>query len=179
MANKGNAIKTAYRIFEKVLIIAILLISAIILTQRLTNNEKAFFGFRLFRVQTGSMEPKYRVGDVIIVKEKNINKIQIGEDVTYWGTSGVMKGRLVTHQVIDIEEIDGQRVFHTKGIANTTKDPLVHPDQINGIVLGKLHIVTAICTLLNNQYIFYFAGILPLTLLIFFSFVRRNSRYEN
>ena len=40
-------------------------------------------------------------------------------------------------------------------------------------------IVTAICTLLNNQYIFYFAGILPLTLFIFFSFVRRNSRYEN
>lgn len=179
MANKGNAIKTVYKIVEKVVIIAIILISAIILTQRFTDNEKSFFGFRIFRVQTGSMEPKYHVGDVIIVKEKDTNKIEIGEDVTYWGTSGVMKGRLVTHQVIDIEEIDGQRVFHTQGIANTSKDPLVYADQINGIVLGKLYLVTKICTLLNNTYVFYFLGILPLTLFVFFSFVRRNSRYEN
>jgi signal peptidase len=179
MANKGKAIKTIYGIVEKIVIIAIVLISAIILTQRFTNNEKAFLGFRIFRVQTGSMEPKYHVGDVIIVKEKDTDKIKIGEDVTYWGTSGVMKGKLVTHQVINIEEIDGQRVFHTQGIANTSKDPLVYADQINGIVLGKLHLVTKICTLLSNQYVFYFLGILPLTLFVFFSFVKRNSRYEN
>ena len=75
MAIKGNAIKTVYGILEKIVIIAIILISAIILTQRFTDNEKAFLGFRILRVQTGSMEPKYHVGDVIIVKEKNTDKI--------------------------------------------------------------------------------------------------------
>lgn len=164
--------KTLFKIFEKILTIVILFITAIILTQKLTENEKAFLGFRLFRVQTGSMIPKYQVGDVILVKEKDINQITMGEDVTYWGTSGVMKGKLVTHRVINIENIDGKRVFHTKGIANNTEDPLVYGEQINGVVKGKIYTLTLICSLLNNKYIFYFLGILPLTLYIFFNFTR-------
>lgn len=164
--------KIIWKVLGKILMVIILFITAIILTQNLTQNEKAFLGIRLFRVQTGSMIPKYQIGDVILVKEKDIDKIAIGEDVTYWGTTGVMKGKLVTHQVVEIETIDGQKVFHTKGIANNTEDPLVYGEQINGVVLGKLHIMTLICSLLSNKYIFYFCGILPLTLYIFFSFTK-------
>lgn len=164
--------KIIWKVLGNILSIVILFITAIILTQNLTQNEKSFLGLRLFRVQTGSMIPKYQIGDVILVQEKDIDKISIGEDVTYWGTSGVMKGKLVTHQVVDIEMIDGEKVFHTKGIANNTEDPLVYGEQINGVVKGKLYILTLICSLLNNKYIFYFLGILPLTLYIFFSYTR-------
>lgn len=173
-----NIIKIILKVIEKILFIVLALISIIIITQRVSNNEKAFLGYRLFRVQTGSMIPKYQIGDVIIVKEKDIDKIAEGEDVTYWGTTGAMNGKLVTHQVIDIEEIDGKKVFHTKGIANNTEDPLVYGEQINGVVKGKLHIITAICNLVTNQYIFYFCGIIPLTIFIFFAFVKGNTRYE-
>lgn len=167
----GKIIKN---VLGKILIVIVLFITAIILTQNLTQNEKSFLGFRLFRVQTGSMIPKYQVGDVILVKEKDIDKIVVGDDVTYWGTTGVMKGKLVTHQVIDIETIEGQKVFHTKGIANNTEDPLVYSEQINGVVKGKLYVMTLICSLLNNKYIFYFCGILPLTLYVFFSFTKEK-----
>lgn len=171
--------KIIWKVLGNILSIVILFITAIILAQNLTQNEKAFLGLRLFRVQTGSMIPKYQVGDVILVKEKDIDKIVVGEDVTYWGTSGVMKGKLVTHQVVNIETIDGQRVFHTKGIANNTEDPLVYGEQINGVVKGKLYTLTLICTLLNNKYIFYFLGILPLTLYVFFSFTKgKLKRFE-
>lgn len=175
MENKGkaiNVIKVIWKIFEKVLMIVIVFITAIILTQNLTKNEKSFLGFRIFRVQTASMFPKYQVGDVILVKEKDINEITVGEDVTYWGITGTMKGKLITHQVVNIENIDGQKVFHTKGIANNTEDPLVTAEQINGVVKGKLHVITLICSLINNKYIFYFCGILPLTLFVFFSFIK-------
>lgn len=172
--NIFKIIKIIWKIIEKILIIAIIFVSAIIITQRVSDNDKAFLGYRIFRVQTGSMVPKYQVGDVILVKEQEIDKIVKGDDVTYWGTSGVMKGKLVTHQVIDIEVIEGQKVFHTKGIANTAKDPLVHPEQINGVVQGKIHSLTLICTLLMNKYIFYFGAVLPLTIFIFFSFVKAN-----
>lgn len=164
--------KIIWKVLWKILIIIILFITAIILTQNLTQNEKAFLGLRLFRVQTGSMIPKYQVGDVILVKEKDIDKIAVGDDVTYWGTTGVMKGKLVTHQVVEIEIIEGQKVFHTKGIANNTEDPLVYGEQINGVVKSKLYIMTLICSLLNNKYMFYFCGILPLTIYIFFSFTK-------
>ena len=168
----SKTIKATWKILEKIIMITIIFISAIIVTQNVTHNEKAFLGFRLFRVQTGSMIPVYNVGDVIIVKETDPNKIKIDDDVTYWGTSGVMNGKLVTHRVIDIQEEDGKKVFHTQGVANNAPDPVVYAEQINGVVQGKLHIITGICSLLTNQYILYFCGIIPLTLFIFFAFVR-------
>lgn len=168
--------KIIWKILGKILLIIILFTTAIILTQNLTKNEKSFLGYRLFRVQTGSMEPKYKVGDVILVKEKDIDKIVVGDDITYWGTTGVMKGKLVTHQVVEIETQEEQKVFHTKGIANNTEDPLVYSEQINGVVIGKLYILTIICTLLNNNYIFYFCGILPLTIYIFLCITRKKLR---
>ncbi len=95
---------------------------------------------------------------------KDIDKIKIGDDITYQGTEGVVKGILITHRVIDIEEIDGKRAFHTQGIANNLEDPIVYGDQINGVVQIKMHILTLICGLLNNKYIFYFCGILYLAI---------------
>ena len=175
-SNVSKCIKIVWKLIEKFLMLLIIFISIIILTQRLTNNEKSFLGLRIFRVQTGSMVPKYQIGDVILVKEKDINKINVGEDVTYWGTTGTMKGKLVTHQVINIEEIDGQKVFHTQGIANNTEDPIVYGNQINGVVQGKLYVMTLITIALSNKYIFYFCGILPLTLFIFCAFIRSNNR---
>ncbi len=171
-----KGIKLTWKVLEKIILIVIIFISTIIVVQRVTDNEKSFLGFRIFRVQTGSMIPKYQVGDVIIVREKEIDKIAVGEDVTYWSTVGVLKGKLVTHQVINIEEIEGQKVFHTKGIANNTEDPLVYAEQINGVVLGKLYVLSAITTLLTNKYIFYFCGIVPLTVFVFFAFVKTNSK---
>jgi len=168
----SKVIKTTWKVLEKIIMIVIIFISAIIVTQNVTDNENAFLGFRIFRVQTGSMIPVYNVGDVILVKETEINKIKIDDDVTYWGTTGVMKGKLVTHRVIDIQEEEGEKVFLTQGVANNTADPLVYAEQINGVVQGKLHIITAICSLVTNQYVLYFAFIIPLTLFIFFSFVR-------
>lgn len=175
---KTAIIKIAWKVLEKIIMLAIIFISAIIVTQNVTDNENAFLGYRIFRVQTGSMVPVYNVGDVIIVKETDINKIAVGNDVTYWGTSGVMNGKLVTHRVIDIKEEEGQKVFYTQGVANNAPDPVVYPEYINGVVKGKLHIITAICSLATNQYILYFAGIIPLTLFVFFSFVRGKERFE-
>jgi len=86
---------------------------------------------------------------------------------------------LITHRVIDIENIDGKIAFHTKGIANNLEDPIIYGDQINGVVKTKMYILTLICMLLNNKYIFYFVGILPLTIYIFFrTFKGSYDKYE-
>lgn len=171
-----KSIKITWKVLEKIIIIAIVFVSLIIVTQRLTNNEKSFLGYRIFRVQTGSMIPVYEVGDVILVKEKAVDKIAVGDDVTYWGTSGTMKGKLVTHRVIGTEEIDGEKAFHTQGVANNTEDPIVYGNQINGVVQGKLYVLTGITHALANQYVFYFCGIIPLTVFVFCAFVRSNNR---
>lgn len=171
-----KGVKIAWKIIEKIIILLIIFVSIIILTQRFTNNEKGFLGLRIFRVQTGSMIPKYQVGDVILVKEKEIDKIKVDDDVTYWGTTGTMKGKLVTHRVVEITEKEGEKIFYTKGIANNTIDPAVYSNQINGVVQGRLFVMTLITRALSNQYIFYFCGIIPLTIFVFCAFVRSNNR---
>ncbi len=167
-----TCIRVIWNIIVKILMIAIIFISIIIIVQKVTNNKESFLGFRIFRVQTGSMIPQYQVGDVILVKEADPNDIKIGDDVTYQGKTGAVKGILVTHRVIDIEEVDGKKVFHTQGIANNLEDPLVYGEQINGVVQTKMYVLSLICMLLNNKYIFYFCGILPLTIYVAFRIFR-------
>ena len=164
----GKPFKFIWNIFVKILTVIIILVSLIIVVQKVTNNQESFLGFRIFRVQTGSMIPKYQVGDVILVKEVDPDKIQIGDDITYEGKLGSMKGLLVTHRVIDIEEENGKRIFHTKGIANNLEDPVISEDQVNGVVQTKMYLLSLICILLNNKYVFYFCGILPLTIYVAF-----------
>ena len=165
---KNRSLHIIKSIISRIITIIIILICIIIVVQKVTNNKESFFGYRIFRVQTGSMIPKYNVGDVILVKEKDINQIKVGDDVTYHGEASSVKGLLITHRVIDIEEIDGQKAFHTKGIANNLEDTVVYGSQINGVVQTKLYILSLICMLLNNKYVFYFCGILPLTIYLGF-----------
>lgn len=167
-----------WSIISKIITVVIIFICIIIVVQKVTSNKESFFGYRIFRVQTGSMIPKYKVGDVILVKEKGIDKIKIGDDVTYLGEASSVKGMLITHRVIDIEEIDGQKAFHTKGIANNLEDPVVYGNQINGVVQTKLYILSLICMLLNNKYIFYFCAILPLTIYLGFRIFKGRHMYE-
>ena len=177
--NKNTVLKTIWNIFMKILTIVIAIISIIIITQKVTNNKVGFLGYRIFRVQTGSMIPKYQIGDVILVKERDTNKIKIGDDVTYLGKEGATKGILITHRVKEIEEKDGQLAFHTQGIANNLEDPIVYGDQINGVVQSKMYFLTLICKMLNNKYIFYFCGILPLTIYVFFKVFKGSyDKYE-
>ena len=176
---KNRSLHIIKSIISRIITIIIILICIIIVVQKVTNNKESFFGYRIFRVQTGSMIPKYQIGDVILVKAKDIDKIKVGDDVTYLGKEGIVKGILITHRVKSIEEIDGQKAFHTQGIANNLEDPIVYGDQINGVVQFKMFFLTLICRMLNNKYIFYFCGILPLTIYVFFRVFRGNrDKYE-
>ena len=166
--------KILWDIIVKLVTLLIVLISLIIIVQKVTNNKESFFGYRIFRVQTGSMIPKYQIGDVILVKKQDVDKIKVGDDVSYFGESSSVKGILITHRVIDIQEVDGKKEFHTQGIANNLEDPVVHGNQINGVVQFKMPILTLLCKLLNNKYIFYFGAVLPLTLYIFFRVLKAN-----
>ena len=47
-----SVLKIVWKVLEKLIMVAIVLISIIIVTQNVTDNEKAFLGYRIFRVQT-------------------------------------------------------------------------------------------------------------------------------
>lgn len=169
-------LETIITIIKVICLILLILLIGVLALQRFSNNEKAIGGFRVFNVATGSMIPKYQVGDVLIVKEQDPNTLEVGDDVTYLGEHGTFAGRVVTHQIIEIEETVGGRVFHTKGIANEAEDPTITGDQIYGKVIYKCIIISLLTKLMNNMTAFYIVFVIPFAILIFLQI--KESREE-
>lgn len=168
---------TIVTVIKVICVIFLILLIAVLALQRFTNNEKAIGGFRVFSVATGSMIPKYQVGDVLLIKEQDPNTLEVGDDVTYIGEHGSFAGRVVTHQIVEIEETVGGRIFHTKGIANDAEDPTITGDQIYGKVIYKCIFMSLMTKLMNNMAAFYIIFIIPFAILIFLQI--KESKDEN
>lgn len=121
----------------------------------------------MFSVASSSMAPDYQVGDVLIVKITEPEDIKVGDSVTYYGKVGSFANKVITHQVIKIDkDVDGNRIFHTKGISNLVEDPLVYEDQIYGVVKLKSEILSFIYKLINTKYGMFLLIIVPIFYII-------------
>lgn len=176
---KGKKIlKVIQSIIEFLITLIIVITSIIIIVQRVSNNENSFSGLRIFKIETGSMIPKYNINDVILAREVAPENIQIGDDLVYNAKEGPMKGMIITHRVIDKKEQDGKILFTTQGIANNSADPEFESEQAIGVVQCKLHVLTFMVNIFNNIYLFYFIIILPLTVYIFFKEIHGADKRE-
>ena len=109
-------IKAIINVFVVVFVLSFVLV---VCMQRFSNNELSFLNYRMFTVVSGSMIPKYEIGDVLLAKETKPEKIERGDAVSYLGTKGQFKDKVVTHEVIEIEvDENGKYWFYTKGVAN-------------------------------------------------------------
>lgn len=87
-------------------------------------------------VDTGSMEPQYSVGDLIIIKETPKEKIQVGDVINYTSENGI---DTITHRVVEILEKDGEIYYKTKGDNNNEEDPdLVNYNKVQGVLVFKI-----------------------------------------
>ena len=149
------------RIVEITFIIFITLFCLITVSQKFLKNS-SFFGYRIFTIITSSMEPELKVGDVILVKEKPVDEIKRGDNITYLGMSDELKGKIITHQVKNYIEENGNKIFYTKGIKSDTIDPAVYPSQIYGAVEYRFVLLSSIHRLITSFWGFVLLIILPL-----------------
>jgi len=85
-----------------------------------------------YTVLTGSMEPKYPPGTMVVDRPADPDKIKPGDVVTYQLESG--QPEVVTHRVVSVSTtLQGDYLFQTQGDANNAPDAkLVKPVQIRG-----------------------------------------------
>ena len=164
---ENKALKIIGNILYILLFVIVLLMLVVVILQRVSDNSISLGGYRLFTVATGSMEPKYEVGDILISKEINPNDIQIGDDIVYRGKEGSFNGKVVTHQVVSIRDEEGNKKIITKGIANTEEDPEIDSTQVYGKVIYKVHTLSFISQIIKNIYVFYFIIFVPIAIIIF------------
>lgn len=72
-------------------------------------------------VKTGSMEPNYPPGSLILVKPTPASQLKLGEVITFTDPDRPARG-LVTHRIVKIEHEKGAPIFTTQGDANAAPD---------------------------------------------------------
>lgn len=164
---ENKAFKIIYGIIKTFIVSFLVIYLLFVIIQRVTNNS-SIFGYRMFTVATGSMEPVYNVNDVILVKDTDPSTLKVGDDIAYLGNRDAVKGLVVTHRIIRIETLDDNKVHYTlKGVNNKYEDSSITEDQILGKVLGKVYVVNFINHVVKNIYGFFFLVFCPLVLVIF------------
>ena len=83
------------------------------------------------------------------------------------GKEGDFAGKVVTHRIVNIEETEDGKIFHTQGDANDIEDPVIKADQIYGKVIYKCVIISILTKLMNNLTAFYILVFIPVGLLVF------------
>ena len=144
----------------------IIIVVSIIFIQRISDNKLTLGGYSIYTIITESMVPKYNVGDMVIAKKIPITELKVNDDIVYLGNKNDFAGKIVTHQIIEIEKKGNELYFHTKGIANMIEDPLVEENQILGKVIMKGTILSLISKIVNNPYGFYFVIFVPFAILL-------------
>lgn len=134
-----------------------------------------FFGYGYLRVISTSMKPKINQGDMIIIKEIDVNKIKTGDVITFYSRDPYLKGFLNTHRVMKIIENghNGQREFVTKGDANSAEDYYTaYSSKVVGKYCGKVkggRSIVGLINLMRNRVLYFVLMILPVLLCLIHS----------
>ena len=154
-----------YTIIRDIFFLIVVLYLIFILLQRITGNN-SIYGYRLFTVATGSMSGVYEINDVIAVKDCDVLKLKVGDDIAYRGSRGGLEGMLITHRIIRIKETDQGRIYVTRGVNAPTEDPAIESYQILGKVVGVVPIISTINHIIKSQLGFFLFVFCPLVIVI-------------
>ena len=125
-------------VVENLVIIVLVFVLVIGAISKLQSNKDnslpSIIGLRTFTVLTGSMNPKIKPGDIVVIREVESNSIEVGDVITYY-----IDNMYVTHRVYEVINKGNEILFKTKGDANNTVDSeAISESQIIGKKLFRI-----------------------------------------
>lgn len=174
------------------IVVNVLLVVAIILAAVCTyvsfvstsgNGVPSILGVRPFTVQTDSMYPTLKPGDLIIdVAVKDYRELRVGDIITYWT---IIEGNRVlnTHKIAGIYDGGDYLIFETMGEKVNQTDVLtVHESEIVGVYKFRIPGVGKVLDYLQTSTGFMIVIVLPVLLFFIFhlvQFFRVLFEYQN
>ncbi len=153
-----------------IFIVCLALLAVVIVTPKSENGSKVvnIAGYSIMSVLTGSMEPNYNVGDIVIIKKTNTDELKVKDVITFYSNDPDMQDQIVTHRINDITEENGQRLFETKGDNNEIADiEKISENDIIGKVRFRIPYVGKATTFLQtNRTAFFLIVILPMLVIM-------------
>lgn len=126
------------------LVVILVLTIIVFLISRINGSTPSVFGYSIYRVSSGSMEPELMVGDVILDKTvDNPEDLKVGDVITF--RSDDYGDMLVTHKIIKAPyEENGKLMLQTKGIANEVEDKPISAENVKGIMICKVEFLDTV-----------------------------------
>lgn len=169
-----KAIKRIGGILLDILIALVIILGIITTIISLTSNEDGIpsvFGYSPFSIQTNSMLPTLKAGDLIVVKAVDPDTLVVGDIISYYDTidgENVIK----THRVVSIID-EGVRLYTTRGDNNDVEDNyvLTEVDIIGKYQNIRIPLLGYIIDFFKSKWGFLLFIIIPLAIIFIFQLV--------
>ncbi len=148
-------------------IILVVLLLIIVLINLLSAIDITIFGFRTYKIGSGSMEPELKVNDLIVVKE--FKDYEAGDIVTF-----DYNGYKVTHRIVSITDNE----VITKGDANNTNDKPIKKEDIVGKVIYNFTVINYINYLLSKPLTWLLILVILLLIIAVTTYMKQQERNE-
>lgn len=190
-----NKVKKVFNVLSYVFMGLILALVIYVTILGYSGKEVSVFGYKMYVVKTASMDPTIPVDTVILSKEEDYSRLDIGEVITFDfdSTLGVPN----THRIVGYyyEDVDGSYKdtlkheieyetieefyaanpgcevvgYRTKGDNPTIENPdfnEVRFESIKGVYVRNLVVISFLYSILSNFFGFLFIILVPLFILL-------------
>jgi signal peptidase len=167
---KKSPLRRAFSVAGTVLTVGtvafvVFLFAVLLLGRRDGVDGVSLFGYRMFMVLSGSMEPEYPEGSVVFTRETPVEEIAPGDVITFYSRT---LGELITHRVVSVEPFaSAGYTYVTKGDANEKEDSgHAYSWDVVGTVRFKVPLLGYAVDRLRTVWGLIFLVILPATIII-------------
>lgn len=138
---KSKRIRICSILGTSLIVIVIILCSLLVLP--------GAFGYHMYNVISGSMEPAIPVGSLIYVHSGNPEEIVEGDIIAFYGAAE--DSGIITHRVVKNNIVSGS--FRTKGDANDGEDPMPAAyENYIGKVITSIPYMGKVLTIMTSLY---------------------------
>ena len=156
------------------IIIPIIIYNLTLIIKYVINPQETpdFLGYKTYEIISRSMEDTINKNDLIIVKDVPKTEIKINDIIAFNNGKEV-----ITHRIIDIENINGQTFYTTKGDNNRSQDKeKISYEQVEGKYIFKISKFGYLLNILKNRYVLFILLIFLIFCLIHMAKVKQRKK---
>lgn len=133
----------------------------------------SFFGYEGRIVLSGSMVPTLPVNTLVMLNTlEDKSSYKIGDIVTFTENGNLTSDTIITHRIIDIDEINGKIFYTLKGDAVENDTQYIPCDFVIGKVVGNSLFFGRLFTFIQSKAGIIILIIIPSLAIAIFEFVR-------
>lgn len=171
MKKSNKLMKTIGNIFFGIIVVIMILLVFSLGRSKISGEAPTVAGFHMYIVLSGSMNPTFDTGSLVVVKPTLPEKVKEGDIITFRG-AGDSEG-LTSHRVMTVNDTSEGLTFTTKGDANEVLDPMPIPaEKLVGTIILALPYLGYIMDFMRTKQGIVVFIVLPAILLILYELIK-------